>query len=197
MNETILSDHLLETLTELYLLAGSEEIKNPELFKDNKSCQIRFLKIKAMQKALNIECDLYSLTTGRFIKDINRYNDIEQRFKMDKYIKKYGDRFIQKTPEKLIDVAQFDFSKMFEFKMAAEKVINYWRRTNIGYPPYMIALENTGKIIKGLKKDIIPLNKKLNYYINPENKNFDLNELIEKYSYPKENLTNTDEDELF
>lgn len=186
---------LLEKIIEFTEMTPDKEAWNYEALQTNPPRYIRLQRIEALMKAFFAddpkEITIQSFLSGEFIKD----RDIEQYENTIEYIKeslvKYQSSF--STREVRLSELAFVFHILVDYKRLVRKLVTFnsrWIEANGPVSQFSIYL--TESISENLRGKYNDLDTTLELFSNPKLCNFTIEELIEKYGYPTDDLHSID-----
>lgn len=193
MSNIINEIDLLNNIIDFMEMTPDENLWSEKKLKSNPPRLIRFQRIKALLKAyLGEDIGISEFINGDFImvEPHDKYNEFRN------YVMKYNktNNYVYGSEHEFYpgDVS-IVFKSFFNYKQKLNAVLSH----NSGYiiasgKLLQHSIHVVSKINKSIRKELDDLDHGLKLIINPSNLAFTANELIEKYGYPKDDLSEID-----
>ncbi len=176
-------------------MTPDKEAWNYEALQSNPPRYIRLQQIEALMKAFFAddpkEITIQSFLSGEFIKD----RDIEQYENTIEYVKESLEIYQSSFPTREIRLPglAFVFHVLVDYKRLVRNLVTFnsrWLEASMSVAHFSIYL--TESISENLRGKYDDLDTTLELFINPKLCTFTIEELIEKYGYPKDDLDSID-----
>ncbi len=201
---------LLDKILEFVAMTPNENEWNYKSLSNNKPRQIRLQQINSLLKAFSLieNKNIFEKTTNYFNPDIRleiksilngdfiRNRDIEEFNELIDFAKQFlqKNNYSSDSPIRLHELS-FIYPKMIDYKIKLREVIDFnsgWIETSGTFVIFHISL--TDSISANLKSKYDDLDQVIEFFINPQKMTFTVNELIEKYNFPTDDLHQIDMD---
>jgi len=187
---------LINMLIEFKVMQKDKDTWEAEKLKDNPPRYYRFLRISALCKAFlndNSKENICGFENGNFLKDSDTIFDAAANF----IVANSRGSFEAEKVKNSQTAYEFQavFERLFRFKQELTSLKNFNSSVWAASFPYLATVEFTNNVTKSIAKNHEKvIDDLLELIVNPDNKSFTEQELIEQFDYPRVNLSNIDDD---